>query len=136
MEALLGSRKVGDFMTRELISVKINFKVFEVISILAQKEVSGLIVVDNAGEVVGVISAMDIFKLFSGERKANVNYTAEEVMTPYTITISPGDDLFEAGRLMLENGIHRLVVTESPTRKRPLGIISSSDIIKEIEKMV
>ncbi len=136
MEAVLGEKKVKDVMTKDVISVKIKDPVSKVISILSGKGVSGVVVVDNAGDVVGVISAMDIFKLLDGEKKIKLNYSAEDVMTPYTITITPEADLHDAGRLMLENGIHRLIVTESPTRKRPLGIISSTDIIKELKNLI
>lgn len=135
MKPLL-DRKVRDFMKRDIISVKLTDPATRVISLLSDKEISGLIVVDNAGEVVGVISGMDIFKLLNREKNIELNYTAEEIMTPYTVTITPNADLHDAGSLMLENGIHRLVVTESPLRKRPIGIISSSDIIREIKRLI
>ncbi|GBE54043.1 MAG TPA: CBS domain-containing protein [Euryarchaeota archaeon] len=136
MEIVLEDKKVKDVMTVEVISVNISHPISKVISILSTRDVSGVVVVDNVGDVVGIISAMDIFKLFDGDKKVKLNYYAEDVMTPYTITIMPGADLYEAGRLMLENGIHRLVVTESPLRKRPIGIISSTDIIKEIKNLI
>jgi predicted transcriptional regulator len=93
-----------------------------------------VVVVDNVGDMVGVISALDIFKLLN-ERK-NWDFVAEDIMTPYAITITPDTEIEEAAKMMLENSIHRLIVTLSPTKKKPVGILSSTDILKEMEKMV
>ncbi len=128
-------RKVAEIMTKNVITINMKEPVTKAISILTQKSISGLAVVDNAGDVVGIISAMDILKLFSGENP-ELKYTVEEVMTPYTITITPEATLAEAAKLMLENGIHRLIVTESVTKKKPIGIITASDIVRELGKRV
>jgi hypothetical protein len=52
--------KVEDVMTREVISVRPETSLKEVASILAEKGISGVPVVDEAGELVGVVSEGDI----------------------------------------------------------------------------
>jgi CBS domain-containing protein len=51
-------------------------------------------------------------------------------MTPYTINIQPDTPAEDAARTMLENGVHRLVVTMSPLKRKPVGIISSTDVLR------
>jgi predicted transcriptional regulator len=51
-------------------------------------------------------------------------------MTPYMINIQPDTQAEDAARIMLENGVHRLVVTASPSKRKPVGIISSTDVLR------
>jgi CBS domain-containing protein len=104
--------------------------VAEILDKMVTNNISGVVVVDSGGDVVGVVSALDIFKLANGNPGVNFRYTAEDIMTPYTISVTPDTSVEEAARAMLENGIHRLVVTASPTRKKPLGIITSTDVLR------
>ncbi|WP_457555013.1 CBS domain-containing protein [Candidatus Pyrohabitans sp.] len=123
-------KKVGEIMTRDIISVKLDASVAEILDKMVTHDISGVVVVDSGGDVVGVVSALDIFKLANGNPAMNFNYTAEDIMTPYTISVTPDTTVEEAARAMLENGIHRLVVTASPTRKKPLGIVTSTDVLR------
>jgi predicted transcriptional regulator len=124
------TKKVGEIMTRDIISVKLDSTVAEILDKMVTNSISGVVVVDSGGDVVGVVSALDIFKLANGNPRINFKYTAEDIMTPYTISVTPETTVEEAGRVMLENGIHRLVVTASPTRKKPLGIVTSTDVLR------
>ncbi len=124
------TKKVGEIMTRDIISVKLDSTVAEILDKMVTNNISGVVVVDSGGDVVGVVSALDIFKLANGNPGINFKYTAEDIMTPYTISVTPETTVEEAGRVMLENGIHRLVVTASPTRKKPLGIVTSTDVLR------
>ncbi|NIM46430.1 MAG: CBS domain-containing protein, partial [Nitrososphaeria archaeon] len=56
----------------------------------------------------------------------------EDIMTPFTITVHPEDTLTVAALTMMDNNIHRLVVTESPTSKKPAGIVTSTDLINNL----
>ncbi len=123
-------KKVGEIMTRDVISVKLDCSVAEILDKMVSHNISGVVVVDSGGDVVGVVSALDIFKLANGNPNINFRYTAEDIMTPYTISVTPETTVEEAARAMLENGIHRLIVTASPTRKKPLGIITSTDVLR------
>jgi len=124
-------RLVKDVMQRDLITVKFDTPLVEAVAKMKNHQISGLIVVDNIGEFVGVVSALDVFKALNQEREFG-EYTVEEVMTPFTITIHHQDTLASAAKTMMENNIHRLVVTESPVSRRPVGIITSTDLINSL----
>lgn len=124
-------KKVKDIMQEDVITVKFNTPVKEVVKILRKEGISGVVVVDMVGEVIGVISTLDVFKIFGTGEKAN-SLNAEDIMTPFAINITPENNIMEAAATMLENNIHRLVVVASPTRRRPLGIITTTDIINNI----
>jgi CBS domain-containing protein len=122
---------VKKVMQKDVITVKFDTPVMEVISKMKANKISGLIVVDSIGETIGVVSGLDIFKVVK-ERDGVEDIYAENIMTPFTISVYPEDTLSTAALTMIENNIHRLVVTESPTRKKPIGIITSTDLINNI----
>ena len=125
--------KVKEWMKKDIITVKTSMPVPKLVKLLNDEHISGVIVVDYAGDVIGVISALDIFKVFREDRSID-GLVAEDIMTPYAVQITPEDTLGDAALVMLENNIHRLVVTASINQKRSVGIITPVDIIAALVK--
>lgn len=138
MEGFLNlNAKVGDLMTKDLVTVKFSEPVLKLTKIMNEKEISGVVVVDNIGEVMGVISALDIFKLFKEESPMSMgNLIAEDIMTPFVLEVYPEDSLEEAATKMLEHNIHRLIVTSPLSKKKAVGIITSTDLLREMSKKI
>lgn len=124
---------VNDIMVKNVITISADKQVSEVIKTMVSNDISGIVVVDYVGDVVGVISAIDVFKVFNERSDSDKDFLAEDIMTPYMIDIQPETPAEDAARTMLENGIHRLVVTASPSKKKPVGIISATDILRAFE---
>ena len=120
---------VADIMVKDVITVNANRPVSEAIRTMVEKDISGIVVVDFAGDVVGIISTIDVFKVFN-EEESDKEFIAEDIMTPYAINIQPETPAEDAAKVMLENRIHRLVVTASPSKRKPVGIISSTDVLR------
>ncbi|MEE8359256.1 MAG: CBS domain-containing protein [Candidatus Hydrothermarchaeales archaeon] len=129
--------KVGELMTKDLVTVKFSEPVLKLIQRMNEKEISGVVVVDNIGEVMGVISALDIFKLFKEESMMSMgNLIAEDIMTPFVMDVYPEDSLEDAATKMLEHNIHRLIVTSPLSKKKTVGIITSTDLLREMSKKI
>lgn len=124
---------VNDIMVKNVITISADKQVSEVIKTMVSNDISGIVVVDYVGDVVGVISAIDVFKVFNEGDDSDKDFLAEDIMTPYMVNIQPETPAEDAARTMLENGIHRLVVTASPSKKKPVGIISATDILRAFE---
>lgn len=60
---LLSKMKVGDIMTREVITVSINDPVEEAAKKISDNDITILPVVDDSGKLVGVVSRSDLFSL-------------------------------------------------------------------------
>lgn len=138
MEGFLNlDAKVGDLMTKDLVTVKFSEPVLKLTQRMNEKEISGVVVVDNIGEVMGIISALDIFKLFKEESIITMrNLIAEDIMTPFVMEVYPEDSLEEAATKMLEHNIHRLIVTSPLSKKKAVGIITSTDLLREMSKKI
>lgn len=101
---------------------------------MAQEDVSALAVVDAQGYLVGLLSRTDLIRaLCEGEswREQSVQeYMAQEVICVHT-----SSTLKEVAHLLLEKQIHRVVVVrEEDGKHRPLGVVSTADIVYHMTK--
>ena len=68
--------KIKDVMTRDVITVHPDTPLKEAAGLLGRKGISGLVVVDGDGAVVGVLSEADILYKEGGERSAHTGLSA------------------------------------------------------------
>ncbi|MBA7521188.1 hypothetical protein ES705_13291 [subsurface metagenome] len=121
-------KRVRDVMTRGVITVALDTPVSEIAKLLVKEEVSGVAVIVPDGEVVGVISEIDIIKFFDQNWD---NLTAEEVMSTFVRTIDAEMTIKKAADIMRDLNIHRLLILSlSPAYGVPIGILTASDILR------
>jgi CBS domain-containing protein len=90
-------------------------------------------VIGEHGDVLGFISEMDIIRVLGKPNPEQLS--AGDVMSPYLIAIAPNATLKQAARAMTERGTHRLLILSEKgvgASQRPVGILSASDIIREV----
>jgi CBS domain-containing protein len=112
--------------------------------------------VDSQGHLIGVVSMTDIGRHLAepsdfapsrqsefyrdtadestlgdlGQRDIDERAaTVRDVMTPVIHHVSVTASVAEAARIMIENHIHRLVVTQG---REPVGILSSIDLLRVV----
>ncbi len=121
-----------DVMTKRVVTIPSTISIREISKIMAREEVSGVAVVGPERGVMGIVSECDVLHHF-GKRNWEL-LTAEEIMTPYVEAIRPETTLEEAADVMQKKRIHRLLVMgrDLSEPQMPAGIISASDIVKEI----
>lgn len=134
--------RVVDLMASELISVRRETSLRDAARLMVEKNISGLPVTDDGGQLVGIISEGDFLRkevdrgdlmgkgllgaLFDRESLAEAE-TVGEVMSDNVFTVSPDATLVEAARTMTTHAVKRLPVV---TREGKLvGIISRRDIV-------
>jgi CBS domain-containing protein len=125
-------RRVAEIMHRGVITCKPHALLKEVVRIITDSDVHALVVVDDNGDVAGIVSHMDLLRLYG---RNLLNYRAEDVMTRAVVTIAPTSTVEDAVALMLEKDIHRLLVTEQSLEgERPIGVVSTSDVIRDMRE--
>ena len=108
----------------------------QVAASLTEYRIHALVVVDGAGDPLGIISDFD---LLAGEWLAADpqdlatmrHITAGELMSSPIESVEAGLPLKTAGHLLLEKDINRLMVTENG---HPVGVISTSDFVSSIAR--
>ena len=139
--------KVKDAMTADVVTVQPGTSLKEAARTLVERRVSGLPVVDAAGELVGMISEGDILVRERGEVESNGGPLAwlvnprqlqdfekldarvvGEAMTTPAITIGPARPVTAAAALMIDRGVNRLPVVDQ--RGALVGIVTSADLVR------
>jgi CBS domain-containing protein len=139
---------VRDVMTTEAISVLPETPLREVAQLLLNHRISGVPVVDEHGEVVGVVSEADFLIKEQGpdalthrrmarirgesaesrvQRAKMTATTAGEAMTTPAVTIAAGSRIAQAASVMTSLGVNRLPVIESG---RLVGIVTRADLVR------
>ena len=150
------TRNVKDLMNPDIMTVADEMTTDELARYLIEREISGAPVVDSQGHLIGVVSMTDIGRSvaepsdLTSSRGSNfyrddaVDLTLEDlgqryveeravtvrdVMTPVIHQVPVTASVREVARIMVEQHIHRLVVTQG---KDPVGIITSMDLLKMV----
>lgn len=126
---------VKDYMSTRLITFKPEQYMDEVINSLLKFKISGAPVVNENGELVGVISEGDCMKeVVRGKYNNMPNLTGKvrEHMTQNVISIPPETNIFDAAKMFLEKRIRRFPVVEYG---KLIGQISQKDIMRAVHNM-
>ena len=109
----------------EVITIGNEKSISEAVGVLVKHSIGALLVLNETGKIVGIISERDIL------RENHENYGSgakvQDVMTENVIIGDPEDDLDYIEHVMTQNRIRHLPVISN---KRLVGIISSGDVIK------
>jgi len=84
---------------------------------------------------MGIISNMDILKVIGNENWEKL--LAESIMTSNMETAKPTSTIGDAAKIMRKKHIHRLLILSEDgvgASQRPIGILSASDIVKEVAR--
>ncbi len=132
-------------MRPEVVTVEPDNSLKQVAALLSERRISGLVVVDRAGSVLGVVSEADILARelpaeHQPSRSAQWHFarppeferrlaarSAGEAMTSPAITIEPDRPLTEAVTLMFDHAVNRLPVVR---RGKLVGILTQADIVR------
>jgi CBS domain-containing protein len=121
-------RQVRDIYHKGLILCRPDTLLQEVVRVMADTEIHAVMVTEREGDsAVGVVSHTDAIAHYGEDLTA---IQARDVMTANVISISEDATVEEAARKLLESHIHRLLVVDE--EGKPLGILSTTDIIREM----
>lgn len=145
--------KAKDIMATELTTVAPTTPVIEAARILLEKRINGLPVLDDAGQLVGIICQSDlvaqqkrfpipsVFNLLDGlipisspkalekEMQKIAASRVSEAMSTHPATVSPQTSLEEIATLMVSKGFHTLPVVEGG---KLVGIIGKEDVLRTL----
>lgn len=126
---------VKDHMSTSLVTFRPEDSIDYVLEMLTKKKISGAPVVNNQGQLVGIISEVDCLKeIIKGKYSNTPKFpgTVADHMTVDVITLSPDLSLFDAAQKFLELKIRRFPVLKDG---KLVGQISLSDIIRAFPKL-
>ena len=144
-----------EIMTDEVITVTKETSIKELSNLFIKHRVSGFPVVDEAGQLTGIVTEKNLIeqsknlhiptvialfdaviylesgKKFEEEVKRYNATRVEDIYTKKVVTVSPDTGIHEVGSLMAEKSVHSIPVVEGKTI---LGIIGKLDVIKGLAR--
>lgn len=129
---MLRSVKVEDYMATGLVSFKPETDLFEAINSLLNYKISGAPVVNEGGELVGLISEVDCLRaiLTLTYHEEEVGGQVKDCMTTEVETVGHDEDIVDVAKVFIEKGRRRLPVVQNG---KLVGQISRSDILRAVE---
>ena len=125
--------KARDFMDKSFITLKPDMNVNKAIEILLKKNITSSAVVDNNGNLVGVLSEKDCLRtLVHGAYSELPSTKVSELMTKKVITIHPDLDIFSTADMFFKYAFRCLFVIE---KEELIGQISRRDLLWAIQKV-
>lgn len=129
-----------DLMNPEILTVREDMPVRELASFLMDNEITGAPVEDRDGELVGVVSVVDIARAAAGQGGGEARSLTDadrevlpgeellvrDIMTPEVFAIPEDAPVSEIATTLVDNHLHRLLVTRDG---QPAGIVSTSDLL-------
>ncbi len=144
-----------DIMNKNVITINKDASVEELSSLLLEHRISGVPVLDDDGNMVGIVTEGDLivtdadlqypryFKLldsiiyleslskFKKNLKKHLATKVEEIMSEEVVAVSEDTPINEIANTMTSNNINRVPVTDD--NNNLVGIITRADIIKSMD---
>jgi CBS domain-containing protein len=142
----------GDLMTRDVAVVHPETSLLDAVKLMAQRNISGIPVVDSAGTIVGIMSEGDLVRWHEGYSEKQAHWLdtladgfelapaflegiqeqrrkVKTVMSPTVITVTEDTPAREVASLMYAKNIKRVPVVRDG---KLVGIVARSDLIRAL----
>ncbi|WP_413300267.1 CBS domain-containing protein [Bacillus sp. 1P10SD] len=149
--------KVRDFMVRDVISVRPNSSIKDVMTTFVEKKIGGVPIVDENGKLSGIVTDGDILRAIKPiDRRIQdyfsfITYVAEEDLeerlvemakveiirmakTNGIVSVHPNDDMKTVVTLLSKHHFKKLPVIDETNHV--VGVISRGDVIRNIQQTI
>ncbi len=121
---------VKTVMKTNVVTVKKDAPVYDVIELLLNNNITGLPVVDDDDNLVGIITEKDVLKLLYADIKEGSK--VEQFMTKDVVVFDESDNLTDVTECFIRNHFRRVPILKNG---EIVGILSKKDIIAYILKI-
>jgi CBS domain-containing protein len=124
---------VSDLMREKLVTIKESASVQEAANKMKEKNVSSLVVVDENGRPLGLITERDLVRKVCIRDIYTSKVINKEIMSSPLITVKSKSLSSEAVDIMLQNNVRHLLVIDnelSEDANKPIGVITPLDFTR------
>ena len=124
-------REVLKAKTKEVWSILPYASVYDALKLMGEKQIGALMVIDDQGNVAGIISERDYARKVILKGKTSKETKVEEIMTPASemFAVKPENSVEECMILMTGKHVRHLPVFE---KDKFIGVVSIGDVVKSI----
>lgn len=123
---------VGEIMSERLETINLLNTAQEAAIKMSDKNVSSLVVLDDNGRAVGIISERDLTRRVCTKDIPSSSVTIENVISSPVKTVPSETPIDELADVMVRNKVRHMVVVDK--NQEPVGIISATDIVAYVRE--
>ncbi|MFH1063190.1 MAG: cation:proton antiporter [Candidatus Omnitrophota bacterium] len=132
-EDVIESSTVSDFMRKDFTFVKENASLDKIMRAIKERESYHFPVVDNQGELTGLISLGNLRNIFGEEQLGNV-ILARDLAEPVRKVLYPNQPLKEAFEIFQKREIEYLPVVKNENSKEIVGIVEYQGLVDTVNR--
>jgi CBS domain-containing protein len=118
---------VGEIMNERIETIGILNTAQEAAMKMANKNVSSLVVLDDDGKAVGILTERDLVRRVCTKNIPSSSVTIQNTISSPIKTIAPDTPIDDVADIMIRNKIRHIVVADE--NREPIGIVSATDIV-------
>ena len=129
----MNQKQVSEYMTiaTQLIKFRPDTDIFFAIDTLINRAISGAPVVDDRGDLVGILSEKDCLKVLIDMSMHELpSATVEQYMSKEATTLTPTTSIMDAVELFQKNVFRRFPVVDG---KKLVGLLTRRDILRAVK---
>jgi CBS domain-containing protein len=122
---------VKDYMARTLVTFKPDTDVLDAVHVLVNKRIAGAPVVDDAGNLLGMLSELDCMKVaLDAGYHGNMGGPVSEYMSAGVETVDADMSIVDLAQVFITSRFRRFPVMDGT---RLIGQISRRDVLRALE---
>lgn len=120
--------KVAEVMAKKAATISPKRGLAVAMKMMEQRQVDSLVVVDRQSHVQGYVSIYDVTRAFDNE-----DQTVEDIMQPFSQTVSPDADITEAIRMLDEGALSYIPVVSDDGKL--LGLLTRGSVVGHVRNV-
>lgn len=121
-------QQIRNVMTSDVVTIKDTQSVQEAAALMSQHNIGSVPVVNNQGEMIGIITDRDITLRTTAQGEGTQTPVSEVMTAQQVVKATPDMDVQQAAQMMAEQQIRRLPVVENG---KVVGMVSLGDLAVE-----
>lgn len=127
----LKSCVVKDYMAKTIVTFKPDTPVLDAVHTLVKNRIAGAPVVDDAGNLIGMLSELDCMKVaLQAGYYGDYGGPVRDYMTEGVKTVNIDMSIVDLAQVFIDSGFRRFPVTDN---NRLVGQISRRDVLRALE---
>lgn len=119
-------KQISDIMSKKVEIIQTSDSAKDAAKKMLDKNVSSLVIVDESGQSIGIITERDITRGVCTQDVLSKEFLIQHLMSSPLTTIDSKSSVEMAANLMLQNKVRHLIVKDG---KKTVGIVTASNFI-------
>ena len=122
----MSMKQISDIMSTKVETIQTSDSAKDAAKKMLDKNVSSLVVVDESGQSIGIITERDITRGVCTHDNLSKEFMIHHLMTSPLTTINPNSSVEMAANLMLQKKVRHLIVKKG---NKTVGIVTATNFI-------